>query len=100
MMTEDKRPLLSVRALKRHFALPRRLLGGPTQAVQAVDGVSFNIAEGEHSAWSASPGAENPPLHDCCSALFAQIQDRSCLKRLISPRSIVHVGSPCAVGCK
>ena len=46
-MTEDRRPLLSVRALKRHFALPRRLLGGPTQAVQAVDGVSFNIAEGE-----------------------------------------------------
>ena len=99
-MTEDRRPLLSVRALKRHFALPRRLLGGPTQAVQAVDGVSFNIAVGETLGLVGESGWENPPPHDCCLASFAQIRDRSCLKGLTSPPSIVLVGSPCAVGCK
>lgn len=46
-MTQEARPLLSVRDLKRHFPLPSPLFGGPTKAVQAVDGVSFDIHHGE-----------------------------------------------------
>ena len=40
-------PLLTVRALKRHFPLKRRALGAPRQCVKAVDGVSFDILKGE-----------------------------------------------------
>ena len=46
-MTQDPRPLLAVHQLKRHFPLPRTLFGGKPKAVQAVDGVSFNIFHGE-----------------------------------------------------
>lgn len=46
-MRQDPSPLLSVRHLKRHFALPRTLFGGPPKAVQAVDDVSFDILTGE-----------------------------------------------------
>lgn len=46
-MTQAVPPLLSVRDLKRHFPLPRPLFGGAQRAVQAVDGVSFDILAGE-----------------------------------------------------
>ena len=46
-MSESAQALLSVRDLKRHFALAGRLFGGPARSVQAVDGVSFDIFAGE-----------------------------------------------------
>ncbi|MBU6190873.1 MAG: ATP-binding cassette domain-containing protein, partial [Betaproteobacteria bacterium] len=46
-MNQEARPLLLVRDLKRHFPLPSPLFGGPTKAVQAVDGVSFDLHHGE-----------------------------------------------------
>jgi ABC-type oligopeptide transport system ATPase subunit len=39
--------LLSVTDLKVHFPLKSRGLFGPTRAVKAVDGVSFDLAPGE-----------------------------------------------------
>jgi peptide/nickel transport system ATP-binding protein len=43
-MTE---PLISVDGLVKHFVVRRSLLGKPQSVVQAVDGVSFEVAAGE-----------------------------------------------------
>ena len=40
-------PLLSARALVKHFALPRKLPWQPAGAVRAVDGVDFDVRKGE-----------------------------------------------------
>jgi oligopeptide/dipeptide ABC transporter ATP-binding protein len=40
-------PLLSVRALTKHFPIRRGLFGREAGAVRAVDGVSFDVAPGE-----------------------------------------------------
>ncbi|WP_207479195.1 ABC transporter ATP-binding protein [Arenibaculum pallidiluteum] len=40
-------PLLTVRGLVRHFALPGKLLGRSKAAVHAVDGVDFDVLKGE-----------------------------------------------------
>ncbi|TNE84111.1 MAG: ABC transporter ATP-binding protein [Deltaproteobacteria bacterium] len=40
-------PVLSVRDLKVHFPVKRTLLGRPTAWVKAVDGISFDVFEGQ-----------------------------------------------------
>ena len=40
-------PLLAVRDLRKYFPVRKQAFGGPKLRVQAVDGVSFNIAQGE-----------------------------------------------------
>jgi oligopeptide/dipeptide ABC transporter ATP-binding protein len=40
-------PVLVVDALKKHFPVKRRFLGGASEQVLAVDGVSFSIDQGE-----------------------------------------------------
>src|SRR5882762_2262058 len=40
-------PVLEVRGLKKHFPARRRLLGGVTRWVKAVDGVDFAVHAGE-----------------------------------------------------
>src|SRR5256712_2953246 len=40
-------PVLEVRGLKKHFPARRRLLGGVTKWVKAVDGVDFTVHAGE-----------------------------------------------------
>ena len=40
-------PLLQVRDLTKHYSAPRRWLSKPRPPVQAVDGVSFDLAQGE-----------------------------------------------------
>jgi peptide/nickel transport system ATP-binding protein len=42
-----RQPLLQVRGLKKHFPLERKLFGGPAKTVHAVDGVDFDVLEGE-----------------------------------------------------
>src|SRR5215210_627952 len=45
--TLDPRPLLSVRALTKHFPVRRGLFGRQAGTVKAVDGVTFDVAAGE-----------------------------------------------------
>jgi peptide/nickel transport system ATP-binding protein len=40
-------PLLQVRQLTKHYLAPRRWLAKPRPPIQAVDGVSFDVARGE-----------------------------------------------------
>jgi ABC-type oligopeptide transport system ATPase subunit len=40
-------PLLEVRGLKKHFPVRKGVLGRTVGFVYAVDGISFEIAEGE-----------------------------------------------------
>ncbi|WP_303462976.1 ABC transporter ATP-binding protein [Paracoccus sp. 1_MG-2023] len=47
MPTRTKAPLLSVRELKKHFPIRGGILGRQQAVVQAVDGVSFEVAAGE-----------------------------------------------------
>lgn len=52
-MTE---PLISVDGLVKHFVARRSLLGRPQSVVQAVDGVSFDVAAGETLALVGESG--------------------------------------------
>ncbi|OEZ28393.1 ABC transporter ATP-binding protein [Variovorax boronicumulans] len=45
--TSAKAPLLQVRELRKHYTSPRRWLRPTKPAIQAVDGVSFNVGHGE-----------------------------------------------------
>jgi peptide/nickel transport system ATP-binding protein/oligopeptide transport system ATP-binding protein len=49
-------PLLQVENLSRHFVVRRSLLGTPRATVKAVDGVSFEIGEGETLALVGESG--------------------------------------------
>jgi len=49
-------PLLQVENLSRHFVVRRSLLGTPLSTVKAVDGVSFEIGEGETLALVGESG--------------------------------------------
>ena len=46
-MSATDKPLLSVRDLKKHFPIKGGILGRTQAMVQAVDGVSFDVAPGE-----------------------------------------------------
>ena len=49
-------PLISVSGLVKHFVVRRSLLGRPQSLVQAVDGVSFDVAAGETLALVGESG--------------------------------------------
>jgi len=46
-MPEERRVLLEVKNLKKHFPLRQGFLGGGTGTVKAVDGISLHILQGE-----------------------------------------------------
>ena len=43
----EKEILLSIRDIKKWFAIDDKLIGKPTSFVKAVDGVSFDVYKGE-----------------------------------------------------
>lgn len=43
----SRQPLLQIRGLKKHFPVERSIIGRPTKTVHAVDGVDFEVLEGE-----------------------------------------------------
>ena len=54
-------PLVSVRGLVKHFPIMRGvLLPRAAGAVRAVDGLDFEIADGETLGWSAKAAAGRP----------------------------------------
>lgn len=55
--SSDAEPLLRVRGLVRHFPITKGLLKRQVGAVQAVDGIDFDVRPGRPWASSASPAA-------------------------------------------
>ena len=47
VLNDASAPLLEVRDLRKHYQVPRRWLAAPKPSIQAVDGVSFDIARGQ-----------------------------------------------------
>jgi ATPase components of various ABC-type transport systems, contain duplicated ATPase len=60
--------LLSVRGLRKHFAVKGGIFSRVVERVHAVDGVSFDIAPGETLGWWANrAAASRPPAAASCA---------------------------------
>jgi hypothetical protein len=78
----DRAPLLQVENLTKHFDvsppwLTRLLQRTGNAIVRAVDGVSFEIARGRTSAWSANRAAASRPWRAWWSASTGRQAARS-----------------------
>ncbi len=61
-----REPILEVRNLVKHFPLTQGILfKKQVGAVKAVDGISFELYQGETLASSASPAAASPRSPSC-----------------------------------
>ncbi len=63
-------PLLSVQNLRKYFPLKAERLGGPRPLVQAVDGVSFTLAEGETLGIVGESGCGKSTTARCLMSLI------------------------------
>ena len=63
-------PLLSVRNVRKHFAGRRRIFGGRTTKIHAVDDVSFDIARGETFGLVGESGCGKSTLARCIVRLM------------------------------
>ncbi len=63
---ERGEPILQVRNLVKHFPLTQGILfKKQIGAVKAVDGISFDLYQGETLASSVSPAVASPPSPSC-----------------------------------
>ena len=64
--TAGREPILQVRGLVKHFPLTQGIVfRKQVGAVQAVDGVYFDLSRARRSASSASPAAASPRSPSC-----------------------------------
>ena len=59
----EREILLNVEALVKHFPIKGGFLSKSTSAVQAVDGIDFDVRRGETFSW-VSPAAARAPRPD------------------------------------
>ena len=64
-------PVLEVRDIRKHFALPGGLFSGPAGFVYAVDGVSFTLAKGETLSLVGESGCGKSTVGRCVLRLVS-----------------------------
>ena len=69
--------LMEVDDLVKHFPIHAGFFRRQVGAVQAVDGVSFDVCAARRSASSASRAAASPPPRGCCCACWTRPRARS-----------------------
>ena len=68
---EKRETLLSVKNLKMHFVYDKTLLGKPVSVVKAVDGVSFDIHDGETFGLVGESGCGKTTVGKCVLRLYS-----------------------------
>ncbi|MBL1434854.1 MAG: dipeptide ABC transporter ATP-binding protein [Rhodobacteraceae bacterium] len=70
MLDDKKKPLVQVRNLKMHFPIHRGILKRQVGAVKAVDGISFDIFEGETLGLVGESGCGKSTVGRCVLRLY------------------------------
>ena len=98
-MSEQQAPLVSVRDLRKHYALNGGLLRKGA-AVKAVDGVSFDIQPGETFGLVGESGCGKSTLGRAILRLSISPRARSTLPDRRLPTPAKKSSSRCVSGCR
>lgn len=98
-MSEQHSPLVSVRDLHKHFTLNGGLLRKGV-VVKAVDGVSFDIRQGETFGLVGESGCGKSTLGRAILRLFDITSGEIDFAGQRSPRPAKSSSSRCASGCR
>lgn len=69
-MSEDKKVLVDVQQLKKHFVKSRNVWGRTSEVLKAVDGVSFQIKKGETFGLVGESGSGKSTVGRCILRLY------------------------------
>ena len=87
MLDDTKKPLVSVKNLKMHFPIHAGLLRRRVGEVKAVDGVSFDVMEGETLGLVGESGCGK----STCGRAVLRLYDITAGSITIDNLSLIHI---------